>query len=121
MSPGTVAVRYTTALFGGHFAQAGALVAADSRNALKVVELGLHSASVRARGIRAGATTVTGDQATVVLLGTLCSSHTDGRPSRSSGEDCITNRDRQSGNPIFHVDLARGAAGDWQVAYRMPG
>jgi hypothetical protein len=112
-------VRFTRALFGGDFDRARRYVAPDSRNALLVVTAGLRDASVSQRDLAAGSLRVHGTSATAILTGTLCSSHSVKRVTRTS-HDCITNRDPHSDNPVFRVGLKLGSDRQWRVSYGLP-
>jgi hypothetical protein len=117
--PGTIAVRFTQALFGGHFDRARRYVAPDSRNALLVITAGLRSDSLSQHDLAVGSSSVHGTSAATILTGTLCSSH-GAKPVTRSSRDCITNRDPHSDDPMFRVVMTLGPARRWQVSYRLP-
>jgi hypothetical protein len=117
--PGAVAVRFTKALFEGRFDRARRYVAPGSRNALLVITAGLRGGSLSQHRLQAGSVRVHGTSATVILTGTLCSSHSTQALARAPG-DCITNRDRHSTNPVFRVVLALAPERHWQVSYDLP-
>jgi hypothetical protein len=117
--PGTIAVRFTRALFGGHFDRARRYVARDSRNALLVITAGLRSDSLSQHDLAAGSSRVHGTSAATILTGTLCSSHS-AKPVTQAPRDCITNRDPHSDEPMFRVVMTLGPARQWQVSYRLP-
>lgn len=112
-----VALRYATALFNGRVDQARTLVERASQPTFGLVAAGLAQSAVRATGLSAGRTQVTGDRATTTLVGDLCRVSGTATPSP---DDCVSNHDTSSNNPIFKVATARQSSGSWLVTLTTP-
>jgi hypothetical protein len=117
---GQVALEYAQALFSGNFDKARALVEADSQSAFQLVRLGVDPKTLTVRDIGIGSTAVNGDRASTTLTGTICRKDTAGAAT-GAPEDCITNHDPSTSNPIFKVAVARQPNGKWMVSLKISG
>lgn len=120
-APGPVALAYTTALLAGDLPRATPYVLPADRSTLAAVPLppGL---VVHTYGLAVGSAAVKDSTAVVVLLGKLCNVTPVGSaaPAPSpSAENCISNDDKNSTNPLFRVSLNRFTDQKWYV--RFPG
>lgn len=117
--PQTVAVNYVRALFSGDINKAASFVEPSNRGAFLAVTNGIQGASIRGEGIAAGSSSVQGSSATVVMIGTICTSGSmaplpSGEPTASH---CVTNKDPHTRNPVFMVSLAMQPDGNWSVIF----
>jgi len=110
---GQVALAYTRALFSGDLGKARSLVEPGSRSAFQVVAVGVDPKLVTARDLSVGTTAVNGTLADATILGTICR-----RASKPGPDQCMTNTDPNTTNPIFKVTLAQQPNGDWRVSFR---
>lgn len=117
--PADIALRYATDIYSMHAQEAGSLVLPASRNDFQVLAnlMGAHDLSEH--GLRVGATTITGNSAVVVILGSIC---TAPRGTTSSAETptCVSNSDPRSSDPGFHVSLTKTSEGRWFVYFPTP-
>lgn len=116
--PGQVALAYVRALFSGDFDRAQALVDPGSRAAFQLVALGMDPKLVTARDLGIGSTVVNGDRASTTILGTICRA---GGATPGLADDCLTNNDPSTSNPIFKVALVRRSDGAWMVTLDLTG
>jgi hypothetical protein len=116
---GKVALAYSSALFHGDLRSAGQLVEPGSQSAFGLVAAGLSGTAVHANGLADGRTVVTGHTAVTTLVGDLCRSGP--KPTAPpTDEQCVSNRDPKSTNPIFTVTTARQPDGRWLVTFSAP-
>ncbi|WEO97797.1 hypothetical protein A6P39_029380 [Streptomyces sp. FXJ1.172] len=119
--PGTVAVRYSTALFSAQFDRASAYVLPRERGVLKVLFTGMTGSSVRAENLGVGSVATKADSATVVLTGRMCSAPVVPKGATvdpRKHEKCVENRRRDSDDPAFKVAVCNNS-GKWYVCFPM--
>ena len=104
-TPGGVAVRYAQALFGGDIDTAKSLVDPQGASAFALMASGLGQTHVTGKDLGVGSTSINGDAAVVILVGTFC-----------GADGCITNSSPHTDNPIFRV-AERRAGGRWLVTF----
>ncbi len=110
-SAGAVALAYANALFSGDLDGAAHYVEDDSAAAFQLIQVGIDPRTIYAKDLDVGSSTVTNGVAVVILTGTVC--HKADPPA---ADDCLSNHDPASSNPVFHLTLRPTTAGDWKVA-----
>lgn len=110
-SAGAVALAYVDAMFSDDLDAAAGYVEGDSLDAFQLVRVGIDPRSVYAKDLAVGSTKVTGGVAVVILTGTVCH-----RATPPAADDCLSNEEPDSDNPVFHVTLRPDTGGDWKVA-----
>lgn len=121
--PGDVAVQYTVELYSTHSSQASSLILPASRSDFLVLVNLLAARKLSSAGLRAGAVVVTGNAATVTILGTLCSAPRAASPPsapHSAAPTCVSNSDAASSNAGFRVSLLKAPDGRWYVYLPVP-
>ena len=111
-SASETAVAYTSAVVQHDYEAARAYVAAASLDAFHFIADAPDQPDSRADDLSAGDEKVEGDDATVVILGRLCS-------TEGGDEQCVSNDDPVSTNPIFVVHLTR-QDDTWSVYFPTP-
>lgn len=116
-SPGNVAVRYVDAVYTGHLSTAKSLVIASDRGAFGALALVLAEESLSERNVSVGSVTISGKNASVIVLGTLCTQPGGSVTSQASRKvSCVTNRNSHSTNSTFQV-LLQSSGQRWQVRF----
>lgn len=118
--PDGVATAYMHAVMAGDFTKASTYVAPDQRDVIKALGMSTGPGTlVKMTGkVSPGKTLRNGDQAVVVFVGRMCRVAKD-QSGGTSSPDCTQNKDANSENPAFRVQLTR-AAGRWQVSLPTP-
>ncbi|WP_370366409.1 hypothetical protein [Catenulispora sp. GP43] len=125
-SPGSIAVAYMGDIFSDHPMDAEPLVLPTGRGSFQALATIIEQKHVSGRNFAAGATTVTGDHATVTITGTMCPNGATGAQtagtttdtvtsSASPTPECVTNSDPNSTNKGFQVALQKSADGKWYI------
>lgn len=118
VAPGAVALAYMRRVARGEFASAATYVVPSQRGILDALALGTGpGTSPRVWGdVSVGRQVVSGDVATVSLVGRLCrmAAATGGR---RANPECIEERDVRTSSPLFLVHLARTSSAGWRVTF----
>lgn len=108
---GAVALAYANALFSGDLDGASHYVEDDSTAAFQLIRAGIDPRTLYAKDLAVGSSKITNGVAVVILTGTVCHKTTP-----PADDDCLSNHDPASSNPVFHLTLRPTTAGHWKVA-----
>lgn len=111
-SPSEVAVAYTQAIASGDWSAARSYVAKDDQDTFRILSDAGEDVQTRGEDLSAGNESVDGREATVIILGRLCSTPPD------EAEQCVDNEHPASENPIFIVHLINNEG--WEVHFPSP-
>jgi hypothetical protein len=116
MSPGKVALIYTSELFHAKFKSAAELVDPAKRYLVPVFTDDLRTSSVDSHHLKVGSVTMSDLNAVVILLGTLCSTgNMRSLKSLPKGKYCVQNTNPHSSNLAFKIDVLKIPGKGWFV------
>ena len=119
LSPAAVAVRYMSSVWNGRFAESSRYTVPAQRDEAAAAAAILSPGSVSGTHLRAGAVHVGGNEATVTILGRLCTSAsrlTVAQAARRHTLQCRTNSSGLPSSQAFVVRLVK-EHGAWYVTY----
>jgi hypothetical protein len=110
---GRVALAYASALSSGASKSARRYVASRYRGAFDRLQKAIQGKAATSHGLAVGSVQISGRTATATLTGTFC----QGTPADKSADQCVTNHDPHTSNPIFLVHLLHEHERSWRVRY----